>query len=222
MTVRRRRGAAAVAALLVALASAAGAAPPTRDEIAQWCNDAEDPTQCGRIIEAQQLKRLPGLARRDGMNLQVALFPSGTATFTDIDDATGSTFYSLWDTLDPINAVVLYVNRDDKASYLVLQRNTGRRTEMAADPALSPDRKHLVTADFCAGDCSNEVVLWRVTREGINREAAWQPAPGWSDAAVHWKDDDTLVAEYTPVGASDARTVERKLGDPVWRTAATH
>ena len=217
-----RSAALVCAVLLLAPAPPAQALPPTRDEIAQWCNDADDTTHCGRLIEAQQLKRLPGLARRDGVNLQVALFPSGTAAFTDVDDARGSTYYSLWDTLDPINAVVLYVTRDDKASYIVLQRNTGRRTEMPADPALSSDRTHLVTADFCANDCTNEVVLWRVTREGITREATWQPQPGWSDAAVRWKDDDTLVAEYTPVGASDARTVERKLSDPVWRRNPAH
>ncbi len=155
------------------------------------------------------MKRLPGLARRDGVNLQVALFPSGTATFTDPDDAQGSTTYSLWDTLDPINAVVLYVTRDDKASYVVLQRNTGRRTEMAADPALSSDRTHLVTADFCANDCTTEVVLWRVTREGITRDAIWHPHPDWSDAAMLRKDDITMIAEYTPVSARDTRTVQR-------------
>jgi hypothetical protein len=222
MTPRGRSAAAAFATLFIAFAWPARALPPSRDEISQWCNDADDPTQCGRLIEVQQLKRLPGLARRDGVNLHVALFPSGTTTFTDVDDAKGSVTYSLWDTLDPINAVVIYVTRDDKASYIVLQRNTGRKTDMASDPALSSDRTHLVTADFCANDCTNEVVLWRVSHDGITREATWNPQPSWSDAAVHWKDNDTLVAEYTPVGASDARTVERKLGDPVWRRAVAH
>jgi hypothetical protein len=222
MTPGGRSSGVALATLFIALAWPASALPPTRDEIAQWCNDADDTTQCGRLIEAQQLKRLPGLARRDGVNLEVALFPSGTATFTDVDDTKGSVTYSLWDTLDPINGVVMYVTRDDKASYIVLQRNTGHKTEMEADPVLSPDRAHLVTADFCANDCTNEVVLWRVSRDSIVREATWRPQPGWSDAAVHWKDDDTVVAEYTPVGASDSRTVERKLGDPVWRKAAVH
>jgi hypothetical protein len=217
-----RRSAAALATLFITLAWPALALPPTRDEIAQWCTDADDTTQCGRLIEAQQLKRLPGLARRDGANLQVSLFPSGTTTFTDVDDAKGSVTYSLWDTLDPINAVVIYVTRDDKASYIVLQRNTGHKTEMEADPTLSSDRIHLVTADFCVNDCTNEVVLWRVSHDAVTREATWRPQPDWSDAAVHWKDDDTVVAEYTPVGASEARTVERKLGDPVWHKAAAH
>ena len=69
---------------------------------------AEDAAHCGRLIEEVQLKRLPNLARRDGDGLLVSLYPSGTATFTDSDDPVNGRSYSLWDFLDPINAVVLY------------------------------------------------------------------------------------------------------------------
>jgi hypothetical protein len=219
MTLPRQFAHVTLVLLLASCACPALAAPPTREDIARWCADAEETAHCGRLIEAEQLKRLPGLAKRDGGNLQVALFPSGTTTFTDIDTERSTLLYSLWDTLDPINAVVLYVTRDEKASFIVLQRNTGKQVEMASDPALSPDRTHLVTADFCANDCSNEVVVWRVARDGITKETTWQPQPGWSDAAVRWKDDSTLVADYTPMGSSDSKTIERKLADPAWRKA---
>ncbi|MBS0322193.1 MAG: hypothetical protein JSR18_16735 [Proteobacteria bacterium] len=193
------------------------AVPPTREQITEWCNDVADMFACGRAIEAHQLKALPGLARRDGPNLIVQLFPSGTTTFTDVDDAKGDVGYALWDTLDPINAVVLYVTRDDRGSYIVLQRVSGTRTELPTDPALSPDRARLVTADFCVENCTNELVLWRVERNRIVREAAWTPATPWSDASVRWKDADTLVLDYTAVGRTDTQTLERKVGDAGWR-----
>lgn len=210
----------ALLATLALFTTAVRSVPPTREEIAQWCLDAEDPSHCGRLIEEHQMKRLPGLAKRDGAVLQVARFPSGSTTFTDIDDNTGSTSYSLWDTLDPINAVVLYVTRNDRTSFVVMQRNTGKQAEMAADPVLSSDRTLLATADFCAAECSNEVVLWRVTRDGITREATWKPQPAWSDAGVRWKDNQTLIVNFTAMGSTEGSTQERKLGDPVWRKVA--
>ncbi len=216
---RARRMLAAASALLALSAGLAHAVPPTRAQITEWCNDVEDMTACGRAIEAHQLKALPGLARRDGANLVVSLFPSGSTTFTDVDDAKGSVAYALWDTLDPINAVVLYVTRDDRGSYVVLQRQGGTRTELPTDPALSPDRARLVTADFCPENCTNEVVLWRVERNRIVREAAWTPPSPWSDASVRWKDADTLALDYTAVGRSDTQTLERKVGDAGWRKA---
>ena len=65
---------------------------------------------------------------------------------------------------------MLYVTEGDDATFLLVQRTTGRKTELPADPKLSPDRPRLVTADFCERRCTNEVALWRVTRDGVRKE----------------------------------------------------
>jgi len=220
MIARHLLAGAALAAWL--LASAVSAAPPSREEIAQWCNDAEGTTQCNRLIEAQQLKRLPALARRDGAALSVTLFPNGATTFTDTDDIHGGTSYSLWDYQSAINAAVIAVTRDDRTTYTLLLRANGRKFDLPAEPALSPDRQHLATADFCAQDCSNEVTLWQLSRDGVARLASWRPAPTWSDAVVAWVDADTLAIDYTAMGETQGRSQQRKLADPVWRPAAVH
>lgn len=211
-----------LAPLLLALASPARADPPSREQVAQWCADAEDPAHCGRLIEAQQLKRLPGLAVRNGNELRITLFPTGSTTFTDEESLFGGTSYSLWDNWSPVNAVVLYVTRDERTTFTILQRATGRRFDLPAEPVLSPDRRHVVTADFCASDCSNEVALWQVSRDGIVKQSSWKPEPAWSDADIRWKDADTLAVEYTQMGDARGRTQERKLADQVWRGAAAH
>ena len=77
---------ACAAIMLAALSTVASAVPPTREELAQWCGEAEDMAHCGRLIEQQQMKRLPGLAKREGVNLRIALFPAGTATFADVEN----------------------------------------------------------------------------------------------------------------------------------------
>jgi hypothetical protein len=209
-----------LAPLLIAFAQPASAVPPTREEIAQWCADAEDTSHCNRLIEAQQLKRLPGLATRNGGDLKVTLFPSGSTTFTDVDDIHGGLSYSLWDNLSSINAVIVSATREDRTTYTILLRANGRKFDLPAEPVLAPDRAHIVTADFCAKDCSNEVTVWKVSRDAVTKVASWKPSPAWSDAVITWKDADTLAIDYTAMGEADAKSQERKLGDKVWQTGA--
>mgnify|MGYP003374809062 CR=1 FL=1 len=165
-----QRTAAAVA--FAAIASVALAVPPTRDELAQWCAEAEDMGHCGRLVEERQMKRLPGLAKREGVNLRVALYPSGTATFADVENPIHPVSFSLFDSIDPINAVLLFKTQGERATFVLLQRVGNRTTELPSEPALSPDRQRLATADFCAAGCTNELVVWRVTREGVVKELA--------------------------------------------------
>jgi hypothetical protein len=207
-------------ALCCCLPLFAQAAPLTRAEIAATCASAEDTAHCGRLIETLQLPRLPGLARREGNALIVSLFPSGSTTFTDSDDPVNGRSYSLWDYLDGINSVVIYVTAGDNASFALLQRATGRLVDLPAEPRLSPDRQRFAVADVCAQHCANEIAVWRVTREGFRKELRWTPGAAWSDAGATWRDADTLAIEFNvdPTGAS--ATMARKLTDPTWTRIA--
>ena len=155
-----------------------------------------------------QLKRLPNLAVRDGATLRVSLYPAGVATLADTVASNGGRSYSLWDYVSELNAVVLYTTDGDDVSFTVLQRATARKTELPSDPKVSPDRAYIVTADFCAKRCVNELAVWRVTREGIVK--------AWTDAAASWKSAQTISIEYTAAGAQASSTIERRLGDPGW------
>jgi hypothetical protein len=193
----------------------AGATPVSNTELAEVCAQAEDSAHCGRLVEAVQLKRLPNLARREGNLLSVSLYPAGSANFTDSDDTVTGRSYSLWDYLDAINAVVLYTTAGDTTTFTLVQRATNVRTELPTEPQLAPDRVHLVTADICEGKCSNEIVVWRVTREAIRKELSWSPGPAWTDAVAKWKDAATLSFEYA--GPDGRGTAERRLDDPGWK-----
>jgi hypothetical protein len=211
------RGALAVAGML---AMGALAVPLTSDELAGICAQAEDPPHCGRLVEATQLKRLPSLAVRDGVTLKVSLYPSGTVAFTDTEALNGGRSHSLWDYISEINSVVLYITDGEDVTFLMLQRATGRKTELPADPKISPDGARLVTADFCAERCVNELAIWRVTRDGVRKEASWKPPEAWTDAVATWKGAQTLTIEYTNAGAPTRSRVERNLADPSWTRIA--
>jgi hypothetical protein len=207
-------------ALFCCLPLFAHAAPLTRAEIEAACTGAEDTAHCGRLIEALQLPRLPGLARRNGNALTVSLFPSGSTTFTDSDDPVNGRSYSLWDYFDGINSVVLYVTVGDNASFALLQRATGRLVDLPAEPRLSPDRQRFAVADICAQHCGNEIAVWRVTRDGFRKELRWAPTESWSDAGATWRDADTLTIEFNVDPAGAPATIARKLTDPTWTRIA--
>jgi hypothetical protein len=214
--VRSSVAAAAFAMPLALLASAGFAAPLAADEIAKLCAQAEGTSHCGRLIEEVQLKRLPNLATRDGMNLKVSLYPAGVANFADTEALNGGRSYSLWDYLDSINAVLLYTTDGDTVTYTLMQRSNGRKVELPTEPKVSPDRQRLVTADFCESQCVNELAVWRVTREGVRKELAWKPKTAWSDAGATWKDAETLTIDYTPAGGGKPSVIERRLNEAGW------
>jgi len=213
----RRRALACVAAAALGAPGIAPAAPLAADEMAEICAKAEGTAHCARLIEREQLRRLPNLATRDGATLKVSLYPAGSASFTDTEALDGGRSYSLFDYLDRINAVLLYTTDGDKVSFTLLQRATARRIELPTEPVLSPDRQRLVTADFCATRCVNELAVWRVTRDGVYKERVWNSRDAWSDAGATWKDAETLVVEYTPADGRPAGAVERRLADAGWR-----
>src|SRR6266851_4645427 len=132
-----------VALTALALAVPSSCAPLAASQIAALCGNAEDQAHCGRLIEEVLLKRLPGLAERAGDELKVALFPNGSATFTDSVAITGAKSFTLWDYLDRINAVVLFTTDGDRTGFLLLQRANGRQIRLPAEPSLSPDRSRL-------------------------------------------------------------------------------
>jgi hypothetical protein len=208
-------GLAALAGALL-LCGHAAATPLSLDEIGALCGSGPGPENCGRRIESVQLKRLPNLAKRDGAALIVSLYPAGNTSFVDVDDPGRERTYSLYDFQSEINTVVLYVTAGTDASFLLLQRASGRRTELPADPRLSPDRQNLVTADFCANHCSGEIAIWHVSNEGIYRTHSWRPRASWSDATATWKDEKTITIEYTPAGQSSPAVLERRLTDADW------
>ncbi|MEP6656101.1 MAG: hypothetical protein ABJC33_02640 [Betaproteobacteria bacterium] len=216
----RRSAAAAGVVLLASLAGNTYAVALTAAEVAAACAGADGLAHCGRLIEDIQSKRLPALAVREGDTLHLTLYPSGRTSFADTPAPNGGRSYSLWDYLDSVNIAVLYVVQGDDASFALLQRTSGRTYEVPAEPRLAPDRQRLVTADFCESRCTNEVTLFRVSRDAVRKEASWKPAEAWIDATVRWKSADILEIEYTRSGDATTRTLERRLDATGWTRVA--
>ena len=190
----------------------------TPAQVAELCASAEDTAHCGRLIEEKQLKRFAGLAVRDGDDLRVSLYPRGEATFRDVVRTTGAESYTLWDVLSEISAVLVFHTDGDRTGYVLLTRNNGRQYKLPAEPAVSPDRQYLVTADFCADGCDNEAALWRVTRDDVRKERVFRPDAAWRDVTAEWSGPDAVTFDYRAV---DGERRQLRVGprDPLWRAA---
>lgn len=206
-----------VGAGLWLIASGAHADAIPRERMMELCSNVEGPAHCARIVEAEQLKSLPDLAKREGDTLTIKLFPAGTRLLVDTLAVNNERSYALWDYWSPVNAVVLFVASGDDVSYAVLQRATGQLTALPAEPVLAPDRQRLAVADFCSNNCTNEVTVWRISREGVRKELTYKPPADWKDVTVAWKDGDTLVLQYDPAAGGDRKSVERKLTAADWK-----
>lgn len=209
------RTACALVTLLVP--ALAFAAPISRADLVSLCADAEDQAQCGRLVEAKQMRTVSRFVERDGSELRVQLVPYGVSVFRDTDSALGGgTTYAVWDYLADLDTLVLFTTRGERTGFLLLQRKGGGETPLLSEPVVAPDQRHFATADVCAQGCANEVAVWRIGRDGARQEATWKPPADWTDVTVAWRGANAIALEYVGVNDAQARTVERRLDDASW------
>jgi hypothetical protein len=214
----RRRAGCAILALLVS--TLAYAAPPSRAELTALCKDAEDQAACGRLVEARRLRDLSRILERNGDELRVSLSPTGLTIFRDSIDVWGATSYAVWDYVEPLDTLVLFTTRGERAGFLLLQRQGGDEYPLPSEPVLAPDHRHFVTADVCPRDCANEIAVWSIVRKGVRKLATWKPPAAWTDAGVAWRGVDTLAIEYSLADDPRTQTLALPLSDPSWTRIA--
>ena len=199
------------------LPTLAHAAPIARGDLVALCAEAEDQAQCGRLVEARQLKSLSRIAERNGDELRVSLAPFGLSVFHDTVNIRGARTYAVWDYLENVDTLVLFTTVGERTGFLLVQRRTGDEYRVPSEPVMAPDDGHFVTADVCAQQCDNEVAVWRIAKDGVRKEAAWTPPPTWSDVSVTWRTAGAIVLEYSVAGESRPRSIEYRLDDPSWK-----
>jgi hypothetical protein len=188
---------------------------PSVAQFARICGNTVDPADCGKKIEALQLKQ-PGasqVVRRDGKLLAVTIPDEPPFIFEDIDSEAGPnvSFYAYSSGAD---SVVLYRARADKLEFVLLHRPTGNVTELPNEPKFNRDGRYFATADFCKEGCENRVAIWRIERRGALRERVFTPRTAWADAEVSWGSNTRLVVDATENGKSTAINLD--VNDSRW------
>ena len=111
---------------------------------------------------------------------------------------------------------MLYVTDGDDATFLLVQRTTGRKIELPSDPKLSPDRSRLVTADFCERRCTNEVALWRVSRDSVRKGIGVAAGRAVDRCGRHVEGRRYHRARIHPGRRDDAVALSRRVADADW------
>jgi hypothetical protein len=191
--------------------------PPTTDQFARLCANTADPADCGKRIEAEQLKRASAhanaIVRRDGKLLAVTVPGEPPFIFEDVDSEAGPNI-SFYGYSAPADSVVLYRARGDKLEFVLVHRPTASTTEIPNEPKFNSDGRYFVTADFCKEGCENRLTIWRVERRGPTRERVFTPRTPWSDADVSWGSPTRLIVDATENGKSSS--VNLDVNDPRW------
>jgi hypothetical protein len=189
--------------------------PPTTDQFTRLCANTADPADCGKRIEAQQLKQpsAASIVRREGKLLAVTVPGEPPFIFEDVDGEAGPniSFYSY---SAPADALVLFRARADKIEYVLIHRPTASVTEIPNEPRFNSDGRYFVTADFCKDGCENRLSVWRIERRGAARERVFAPRVAWSDADASWGSPRRLVVDITEAGRSSSINLD--LNDPRW------
>jgi hypothetical protein len=193
-------------------------------DIEKLCINADSSQECGRRIEAAVTTKLTGaFIKRNGDTLTVTLLPESddadtrTRTFTDKDDPVRGIAYAVWDYLATCDAVVLYVSEDANPHFLWIGRKSGKSVVLPADPVIAPDNKKIVTADFCANNCTNEIALWQINGDLPTKNQTWAPKEPWVDAEATWSSAVALNISYQKKGASGFSHLFLRLSDRDWR-----
>lgn len=217
-SVRRVRPVRFFGAIVLAVTASmhAHAAPISRGELTALCIEAEDATQCGRLVEARQLRSLSRFVERDGNELRIQLAPFGLTTFRDSDGARARS-YAVWDYVPDLETLVLFTTNGGHNGFMLVQRRGGNEFGIPAEPVFSPDRSRFVTVDVCERECDHEVALWRIGPGGVAKEATWRPPADWVDASATWRTSGTLVFDYTTANGGASHTLERTLADHAWQ-----
>lgn len=214
-----------LALALTSTAAHAAASPGALSdaEFVALCRGAEHREHCGRLVEAEILKRHPGLAQRQDRRLAVKLNGGALREFVDREGSADGKLpdraVSIWAYDSRNDFLIFWVQEGERSNYLTMNRETGLTVEMPAEPIGSPDHLRFAVADFCAEGCRNELGLWEVQIHRLRRARTLAPTPPWIDAEVRWKDRHTLAIEAKRTGPAGPTLnyFEIDLGDSRWK-----
>lgn len=181
---------------------------------------------CGRVVEAAQLARYPQI-RRDSTGLHLPIEGGSLAVLADSrDDSSGSAgvvVHTLVRVLDDIDAYLVAVHYYEGGAFLLVSRQTGKLTKIDVAPAISPDRRRLVTASWSgfAGYGADRLRIYELDGDSLLLEWEYEPEGEWVIEKAGWLNDSTVMAftrtfedDLTPVPLPPVTAVR---ADGIWR-----
>jgi hypothetical protein len=187
---------------------------PTPAKMAQLCGGTEDLAECGKRVEADQIRQAPPAVERRGKVLAIELVDGTKVYFANSGGAEGGEAFAFYGYHAESELVVLYHNKADKLDFFAVSRNTGLGSALPNEPVFTSSATQFLTADVCSKDCEQRVVVWAVSDAGITRQQEWFAPFGVTEVAVAWTPAGKVWMDITR--ADGKQTLELALDDKRW------
>jgi hypothetical protein len=192
-------------------------APPSSAAMAEICKGTDDLRECGKRIEAQQIRSASGIVERNGRVLSITQLPNGKVHFLDEGGAEAGESFSLFGFHAIAQAVTLYHTKADKLGFIVLSRRTGAGSAVPNEPIFQSSGEQFVTVDVCKRDCEQRITWWKISLDGIRRHAEFITPASWSEASAAWSPSGSVWVEF--VNDEGKRNTELSPTDARWNFA---
>ncbi len=116
--------------------------------------------------------------------------------------------YSYIGKLNDINYYLIFVSYYEAYQYLIVNAKTGKETYICGAPAVSPNKKYLLTSNFdlIAGFVYNGMEMYDVGSDSLKTN--WKrELTKWGACDIAWIDDNTLVAKKQRIDSTTQNSV---------------
>lgn len=166
------------------------------------CAPERDYLECVRPLEAEVMRRAPGVTR-DSAGLRIAIPHRAAVVLRDSSDRAGVRSHFVYAGFsEALEAHLVDVLLDEGRLSQLVVRRTGRIINLDAIPVPSPDRKRLLTVswDTEAGYVPNRIQIFRLSGDSLVLE--WEHAPTlWGPDEPVWLDNATVQVTRRPAAA---------------------
>ncbi len=192
--------------------------PPSPKEMSTLCTGTDDLRECGKRVEAAQLKSAQSVVSRRGKLLSVTLTESGAVHFLDEGGAEGGESFSFFAYSGAADAVTLYHTKADKLGFIVVLRKSGEGSAVPNEPIFSSSGADFLTVDACKRECEQRVTWWRTGGDVVRRHAEFIVAASTQDAQAAWTPNGSIWLELTI--DDKKQTTELLRNDKRWTFAS--
>ncbi|MCR5887632.1 hypothetical protein LRS06_07540 [Hymenobacter sp. J193] len=161
--------------------------------------------------ERRRLKTAGPRVRRTGRTLLLQPAKGAPLRFVDnpAEDYEANIAYEYVATLPSIRHWLLSVHLYEGGYYLLVNQQTGRRTQVWSPPAVAPDGRHFVcgNSDVLARYEPSGLQVWEVEAAGLRM--LWQRQTEWGLNQPRWLDNRTILfgQDYFDNGDVDTRVM---------------
>jgi len=187
--------------------------------------------RCHEQNEAEIIKKYSHLAKRDGHTLKLNIQNGAHLQFEDCADTTCAVYqYRLQEYFGKHGYLLIKKQTIEEATYLFVNQQTGKETDIDELPLFSPDTRRIITTSVCEAFCTDRIQIWKFFQNDLKMEWTADPEElmreSWANGSARWIDDSTIeVTKVMRINLENRFETRKafliKLSPEGWRVVKT-